>query len=393
MVNQILSYRELYSALSSYKKLSDKAIITFILSTGIKSDKLVELKLKDLLKACGKDIDDDNSLKELLDENPLEIMPCWVCYDESGSKVVFNSYEASFYLFLYLKDRFSNIESYDEYLFAPNNNNDNNDWPKYKASTIRGRITSINGCSNIRQTSLIRTFENICENFVNDTEVKELFLGKSTRYNDENELYDVLNDELYKEKLINEYNKLIPRLTAGNYMYEHLKNYVSTITDETNYQQVIENYYRNNFNPRFEKRFDEMNFGKMLYYAYDVAREDIENGTYEETYSYFDKILTQAEIFVIFQKTETRLGSDRYRTFDYGNIGPTNPHIRKDMVINCIEEMNIRDRLNLSPEEMEREVIRQLGLHDCLLENFNYELFQKVLFDTIYARLEANNIY
>ena len=393
MVNQFLSYRELYSALSSYKKLSDKAIITFILSTGIKSDKIVELKLKDLLKACGKDIGDDNSLKELLDENPLEIMPCWVCYDESGSKVVFNSYEASFYLFLYLKDRFSNIESYDEYLFAPNNNNDNNDWPKYKASTIRGRITSINGCSNIRQTSLIRTFENICENFVNDTEVKELFLGKSTRYNDENELYDVLNDELYKEKLINEYNKLIPRLTAGNYMYEHLKNYVSTITDETNYTQVIENYYRNNFNPRFEKRFDEMNFGKMLYYAYDVARKDIENGTYEETYSYFDKILTQAEIFVIFQKTERRLGSDRYRTFDYGNISQTNPHIRKDMVINCIEEMNIRDRLNLSPEEMEREGIRQLGLHDCLLGNFNYDLFQKVLFDAIYARLEANNIY
>ena len=393
MVNQFLSYRELYSALSSYKKLSDKAIITFILSTGIKSDKIVELKLKDLLKACGKDIGDDNSLKELLDENPLEIMPCWVCYDESGSKVVFNSYEASFYLFLYLKDRFSNIESYDEYLFAPNNNNDNDDWPKYKASTIRGRITSINGCSNIRQTSLIRTFENICENFVNDTEVKELFLGKSTRYNDENELYDVLNDELYKEKLINEYNKLIPRLTAGNYMYEHLKNYVSTITDETNYKQVIEIYYRNNFNPRFEKRFDEMNFGKMLYYAYDVARKDIENGTYEETYSYFDKILTQAEIFVIFQKTERRLGSDRYRTFDYGNISQTNPHIRKDMVINCIEEMNIRDRLNLSPEEMEREVIRQLGLHDCLLGNFNYDLFQKVLFDAIYARLEANNIY
>lgn len=396
MVNQILSYRELYSALSSYKKLSDKAIITFILSTGIKSDKIVELRLKDLLKACGKDIDDDNSLKELLDENPLEIMPCWVCYDASGSKVVFNSYEASFYLFLYLKDRFSDIESYDEYLFAPNNNNnnhDNDDWPKYRTSTIRGRITSIDGCSNIRQTSLIRTFENICENFVSDNEVKELFLGKSTRYDDENELCDFLNDELFKEKLINEYNKLIPRLTAGNYMYEHLKNYISTIPDETNYKYVIENYYRNNFNPRFEKRFDDMNFGKMIYYAYDVARKDIENGTYEETYSYLDKILTQAEIFVIFYKTETRLGSSRYRDYDYKNISPTNPHIRKDMVIKCIEEMNIRDRLNLSPEEMEHEVIRQLGLHDCLMGDFNYDLFQKVLFDAIYARLEANNIY
>ena len=131
----------------------------------------------------------------------------------------------------------------------------------------------------------------------------------------------------------------------------------------------------------------------MLYYAYRVARKDIENGTYEESYTYFDKILTQTEIFVIFQKTETGLGSDRYRDYDYENISPTNPHIRKDIVINCIEEMKIRDRLVLSPEEMEQEVIRQLGLHDCLMGDFNYDLFQKVLFDAIYARLEANNIY
>lgn len=393
MVNQFLSYREIYSALSSYKKLSDKAIITFILSTGIKSDEIVELKLKDLLKACGKDIGDDNSLKELLDENPLEILPCWVCYDESGSKVVFNSYEASFYLFLYLKDRFSNIESYDEYLFAPNNNNDNNDWPKYKASTIRGRITSINGCSNIRQTSLIRTFENICENFVNDTEVKELFLGKSTRYNDENELCDALNDELYKGKLINEYNKLILHLSAGNYMYEHLKNYAINSQEEMDYKQKILNYYRNNFRSHFSRLFNDINFGKIPSNAYLIAEKDIQNGRYEDSYAYYNKILTQAEIEVLFIKTETRLGENAFEYRDYRSIHPNNPSPRINMIVECIEQMNIIKIFNLNGNEVRQEAITQLGFNGSYTGEFNYDLFKESLYDTIYAQLEANNRY
>ena len=59
MVDRILSIEKIYTAISLTKKVEDTAIITFMLSTGIKSDKLATLTIKDLLDACGKDSDDE----------------------------------------------------------------------------------------------------------------------------------------------------------------------------------------------------------------------------------------------------------------------------------------------------------------------------------------------
>ena len=56
-----------------------------------------------------------------------------------------------------------------------------------------------------------------------------------------------------------------------------------------------------------------------------------------------------------------------------------------------LDKIKIADMFQWSPEEIRTEVIRQLGLNNCYMGEFSYDLFKKVLFDTIYALLEAYN--
>jgi len=386
---RVLSYEEIYSAISLHN-IKYKAIITFMLSTGFNRDTIINLTINDLLRGCGKNENKIDSLKKLLDENPFEILPYWISDDESNFKLIFNSYESTFYLFLYLKDRFSHIKKCDEALFASNNNGD-----KYDKRTLLTTISRPYKNDDFRPRSIILTFKNVCETFVVDNEVKKLFLGISERYNSENEILDALNDELFKEKLVNTYKRLIPHLTAGYFMYEHLTNYVIQNVDRENYKEKIHNYFTNSYRPRFND-YSDANLGKMPYKAYSIAEEDMRNNRYLELPAYYNKILTQAELFVIFEKTETRLGDDAYRNRDFENFNPVAPIPRINLLIQCIDDMEldgikIADMFQWGSEEIRIEVIRQLGLNNCYMGEFSYDLFKKVLFDTMYVLLEAYN--
>ena len=286
MTNESLSSEDIYKALALSKSVIQKAIITFILSTSIKKETLVKLKIKDFLEACGRSMDDKNALKKLLEENPLEILPCWVLEDVP-KKLIFNSYEASFYLFLYLQSRLP-INDYDEPLFAHIRNDKVR---AYGAETIMEKISQAAPQNvDFRQTTLINTFENACNNFVLDVETKQLFLGKSERYTTKNEIEAALDNRLFKEKIINEYKKLIPHITAGYFMYEHLDNYTILNADRENYREKIYNYFTNVYSPRFND-YSDVNLGKMPYKAYSIAKKDIENNVYKETPAYYNKIL------------------------------------------------------------------------------------------------------
>lgn len=389
MVDRILSIEKIYTAISLTKKVEDTAIITFMLSTGIKSDKLATLTIKDLLDACGKDSDDENSLKKLLDENPFEIRPYWIIDYSSKFKLVINSPESLFYLFLYLKNRYNDINNYDEALFAKDNTGSN-----YNPRSIRVRLSELNIETNdeddvkFTQKSIIYKFENACNLFVRDEDIKKLFLGQSTKYNTKDEILEELSNDSFKKKLDMEHNRLIPNLTANYFMHEYLKQYIPSKIDEDNYREKIEDYYNNTYFSHFRDNFNEINLGKNIHFAFDIAEKDLETGKYEETYEYYNMILHKSEAMVCFYKLEHSLGDNAYRNYPFENISPEDPTTKVNLVCECIEKMKIPDKFIIGLDFIKSTVIHVLSHTSYYMGNFDYESFKEVLFEVIHQILE-----
>ena len=108
----IVSWREVESALSFCKGIRDKAIISFFATTGLRSSDVRNLTIGDLIKAC--DIyfeeDEEKTIDTLLAKNPEGIMPCWEIMPSKTMKnsqlcVTFNTPESSTYLWQYLNER------------------------------------------------------------------------------------------------------------------------------------------------------------------------------------------------------------------------------------------------------------------------------------------------
>ena len=124
----IVSWREVESALSFCKGIRDKAIISFFATTGLRSSDVRRLTIGDLIKACDIYFEDneEKTLNNLLDKNPEEIMPCWEIIPSKTSKnsqlcVTFNTPEASTYLWQYLNERISyNIKKGRNDVLEPN---------------------------------------------------------------------------------------------------------------------------------------------------------------------------------------------------------------------------------------------------------------------------------
>lgn len=108
----IVSWREVESALSFCKGIRDKAIISFFATTGLRSSDVRKLTIGDLIKACDIYFDEgeEKTINNLLAKNPEEIMPCWEIMPSKTIKnsqlcVTFNTSEASTYLWQYLNER------------------------------------------------------------------------------------------------------------------------------------------------------------------------------------------------------------------------------------------------------------------------------------------------
>ena len=108
----IVSWREVESALSFCKGIRDKAIISFFATTGLRSSDVRNLTIGDLIKACDIYFDEgeEKTINNLLAKNPEEIMPCWEIMPSKTIKnsqlcVTFNTSEASTYLWQYLNER------------------------------------------------------------------------------------------------------------------------------------------------------------------------------------------------------------------------------------------------------------------------------------------------
>lgn len=108
----IVSWREVETAMSFCKSIRDKAIISFFATTGLRSSDVRRLTIGDLINACDIyfDNNEEKTIDNLLAKNPEEIYPCWEIMPSKTAKksqlcVTFNTPEASTYMWQYLHNR------------------------------------------------------------------------------------------------------------------------------------------------------------------------------------------------------------------------------------------------------------------------------------------------
>lgn len=198
--NKELSMDDVFKTLSICNSLRDKAIISFSLSSGINLSDLIELKIYDLLCAFDLQKFENNSLESLLKMDPWEFVPSW----KLGEKYFFNTPEATFYIFEYLKSR-DNIKL-DEALFKSQRGNHlNPDSLTYIFFKLNKKLgyesNNHNNYGKFRFTNLKKLFVKSClENNIDSKNITKKDYEKLIPYLTINST----NNEKYLEKQIQE---------------------------------------------------------------------------------------------------------------------------------------------------------------------------------------------
>lgn len=124
----IVSWRDVESALSFCKGIRDKAIISFFATTGLRSSDVRSLRIQDLITACSIyfEEDEEKTMDNLLNKNPEDIAPCWELMPKKTDKksqlcVTFNTPECTGYVWQYLNERMaSDIKNGGDGVLNPN---------------------------------------------------------------------------------------------------------------------------------------------------------------------------------------------------------------------------------------------------------------------------------
>ena len=108
----LVSWRDVESALNFCNDIRDKAIISMLATTGLRLTDVLNLKVIDLINACSIyfEEDEEKTIENLLAKNPEFIVPCWEIKPKKTDKKsqlcqTFNTPEASDYIWQYLKER------------------------------------------------------------------------------------------------------------------------------------------------------------------------------------------------------------------------------------------------------------------------------------------------
>ncbi len=124
----IVSWRDIESALSFCKGIRDKAIISFFATTGLRNSDVRSLTIQDLITACSIyfEENEEKTIENLLNKNPEDIAPCWELMPKKTDKksqlcVTFNTPECTEYIWQYLNERIAfNIKNGDDGALNPN---------------------------------------------------------------------------------------------------------------------------------------------------------------------------------------------------------------------------------------------------------------------------------
>lgn len=401
--------------LSQFIKMGDTpihdAIISLIFTSGLKPSIFRNFRIKDFVKACNDSFNEEETynIVALLDKDPNQIFCCWEEKNNSKYQVTFSTPETTEYIFNYLKQVF-NIEELkeDDFLFRLSDDNVQIR-ESYVSDMIRNKNKSykdrFNEDIHLTSTIIIKKFKFNCYEHLdlerNDkSTLIDLFSGNAA---EDNKYYQLFKED--KNSIFQYYKQICPYLVINGVsgigssdestpsltaqcLTEELSNQHTTPnTTEGAYQAKIKDYFDNTFKFKYMEGFSHQNNIKLLGYAFKIAKKDIEKDKYEESNSYYDNLLKKATFYVLYRKNIDNLSDN----LDFDEVSSTEPQERLDMVCDFIKNMEIED-FNLSDDELEEIVGYQFAFHGNVMDEFNEEIFEKILLSSIFEIMKTNGM-
>ena len=331
-IPQFIPLKNVYVCMALQKDVLNSAVITSILSGGLPSNVIRNLKVKDLINACSEGYSKRDirniSIESLIQLNPEDIIPCWHYEDTAGKKdrsygVTFTSPESLFYTFLHIAERLNDGIGLDDYLFSKTKRD--GIWKPLTPNNITRIFEKSNDLNNIlnnvgkhqfhetydfRSEDLRHTFKETCQRYIpldvyNRDDLIDLLSGTASKDN-----------SFYKKSLTNindiqqQYRKILPFLTAKNYVYQSeitadFKKYVhrktqANVSDELN-QEIITNHYLYKV-WNYDSTIDEDEIVSILQIAFDLAKKDGSKFTSDP--EYLDSLIIKSQIEYAFRNQD-----------------------------------------------------------------------------------------
>lgn len=344
-MKQKLSNDIIFEVCSS-SNLLHKAIISFLFTTGLEHNMIRNLKIKDLLSSCSEYVDDGESIDDLLNKNPLDIVPCWQISDKSNVCIAFNTPETTKYLFDYLKDRKKYVDLTEEsYLFKNYDKNKtpivdekplNKDFITKELSRKKRELNKFhNGDMVLFNASNIgHTFVKICEEHL------------SLKGSDKNELIDLFQanttdqNKFYNKDIKRYYLDLVQYLTidSTHAIYNNVNNDDGEVEDnyddsEFDIKQKIISYYMNNIKKGHKVDYDEYN--RLCGIVYDLA-------IYYRDSKYHTFILNDDSLDVYFKKAKVQVLIEDYGDEIYILVDEDSVNVKINEIKHLIDKIGIR---------------------------------------------------
>ena len=348
----VLYLEEIYTAIANCEKIRDSAIILLMLSSNMNSDTISTLKVGDLLDACNDYLDDEPIVEKLLDLDPWSIIPCWKNVADTPC-VFLNTHEATFYMLLYLKKRINAKEKLtpNSPLFIGRNNS------ALKPKSIRDMISSSKlGDFHVdfSQTSLLKTFKFVCENYCEDINLVNLLLMEEIKTNP---FYNELSMNIREV-----YRPMIPFLTAKSFDSDINSNF------NVNEEEIISNYYKYYMKHR-NKEYDYTDELKIKKRANKLknnafTNESLTPNVLELIYKYAECecLMLNTHFLTECNLSERAVITEYYRGSDFEG----------EWIKNCFKELGIIEILQISNERLEKEIIKQSVKNDVNLSVLTY---------------------
>ena len=249
----IVSWEEIETAMSFCKGIRDKAILSFFVTTGLRSSDVRRLKISSLIQACDIYFEEgeEKNLETLLSKNPDDIIPCWEMMPKKTDPksqlcVTFNTPEASNYLWQYLNDRIeknikkgeNGIINPDEPLFATSKKNHLRENAVEKLfqrlnDNLGGRKDKNGVFGRVRTHSVRKLFSttvrrNLTQIVVNSDKTSEIdivsiFTGHVPPNESNSKVYEAIEDDSHDSYLRKVYTALVPYLSIQNVEVKDVK--------------------------------------------------------------------------------------------------------------------------------------------------------------------------
>ncbi|MGN0176619.1 MAG: hypothetical protein ACI389_02150 [Methanobrevibacter sp.] len=365
-MKQKLSNDIIFEVCSS-SNLLHKAIISFLFTTGLEHNMIRNLKIKDLLSSCSEYVDDGESIDDLLNKNPLDIVSCWQISDKSNVCIAFNTPETTKYLFDYLKDRKKYVDLTEEsYLFKNYDKNKtpivdekplNKDFITKELSRKKRELNKFhNGDMVLFNASNIgHTFVKICEEHL------------SLKGSDKNELIDLFQanttdqNKFYNKDIKRYYLDLVQYLTidSTHAIYNNVNNDDGEVEDnyddsEFDIKQKIISYYMNNIKKGHKVDYDEYN--RLCGIVYDLA-------IYYRDSKYHTFILNDDSLDVYFKKAKVQVLIEDYGDEIYILVDEDSVNVKINEIKHLIDKIGIRYTVYIEDNQLDNVLKEYLTYH------------------------------